>query len=97
VPAPGDATITVRLTPRAGSDRIIGYDVDSRGQRVLKVAVAAAPVDGAANDALIKLLAKRLGIPKSAITLISGASARIKRLTLAGDPAHLAAALQALA
>jgi uncharacterized protein YggU (UPF0235/DUF167 family) len=87
----------VRLTPRAGADRIIGFDIDARGQRVLKVAVAAAPVDGAANAALIKLLAKRLGIPKSAITLISGASARIKRLALAGDPARLAAALQALA
>jgi uncharacterized protein YggU (UPF0235/DUF167 family) len=97
VPAPGDATLTVRLTPRAGSDRILGFDTDARGQRVLKVAVAAAPVDGAANAALIKLLAKRLDIPKSAITLVSGGSARIKRLALAGDPARLAAALQTLA
>jgi uncharacterized protein len=97
VPAPGDATITVRLTPRSRADRILGFDTDAQGQRILKVAVAAAPVDGAANAALIKLLAKRLGIPKSAITLISGASARIKRLALAGDPARLAAALQTLA
>ena len=97
MPAPGDATLTVRLTPRARADRILGFATDAHGQRVLKVAVAAAPVDGAANAALIKLLAKRLDIPKSAITLVSGASARIKRLTLAGDPARLAAALQALA
>jgi hypothetical protein len=95
--APGDPTITVRLTPRAGADRIIGFTTDARGQPVLKVAVAAAPVDGAANDALIKLLAKRLDLPKSAITLVAGASARVKRLALAGDPARLAAALKALA
>jgi hypothetical protein len=95
--APADPTITVRLTPRAGADRIIGFATDARGQRVLKVAVAAAPVDGAANEALIKLLAKRLDLPKSAITLVAGASARVKRLALAGDPARLAAALKALA
>jgi uncharacterized protein len=96
VAAAGDHTLTVRLTPRAGRDRIVGFETDARGQRILKVAVAAAPVDGAANDALIRLLAKQLGLPKSAVTLIAGASARIKRLALAGDPTRITVALRAL-
>jgi uncharacterized protein (TIGR00251 family) len=77
--------ITVRLMPRAGKDRIVGFETDARGQRVLKVAVSAPPVDGAANTALIALLAKRLGIPKSSVSLVSGAAARVKRLALPGD------------
>jgi len=90
------ATLTVRLTPRAGRDRIVGFEIDGRGRRVLKVAVAAPPVDGAANAALVALLARQLGLPKSAVTLVAGATARLKRLALAGDPEHLAAALRAL-
>ena len=83
--AVGDRTITVRLMPRAGADRIMGFETDARGQRVLKVAVTAPPVDGAANQALIALLAKRLKIPKSSVSLVAGASARIKRLAVAAD------------
>lgn len=83
--AVGDHTITVRLMPRAGADRIVGFETDARGQRVLKVAVAAPPVDGAANAALIALLAKRLKIPKSSVALIAGATARVKRLALPPD------------
>jgi uncharacterized protein YggU (UPF0235/DUF167 family) len=96
VAAAPEATITVRLTPRAGADRIIGIETDPQGRRVLKVAVTAAPVDGAANAALIRLLAKRLGLPKSAVTLLSGAGARVKRLAFAGDAADIAARLAAL-
>jgi uncharacterized protein YggU (UPF0235/DUF167 family) len=96
VAAAGDQTLTVRLTPRAGRDRIVGFETDASGRRILKVAVAAAPVDGAANAALVGLLAKRLGLPKSAVTLVAGASARLKRLALAGDPARIDAALRAL-
>ena len=96
MPAGGDHMITVRLMPRAGKDRIVGFETDARGQRVLKVAVAAPPVDGAANAALIALLAKQFGLPKSAVTLVSGAAARTKRIALAGDPARIAATLRAL-
>ncbi|MBV8169889.1 MAG: DUF167 domain-containing protein [Alphaproteobacteria bacterium] len=71
--------------PRAGADRIMGFETDARGQRVLKVAVTAPPVDGAANQALIALLAKRLKVPKSSVSLVAGASARIKRLAVAAD------------
>jgi uncharacterized protein YggU (UPF0235/DUF167 family) len=90
MPAARPVTLTVRLMPRAGADRIIGLETDERGLAVLKVAVTAAPVDGAANAALIKLLAKQLDLPKSAITLVAGAGARIKRLALVGDEADIA-------
>lgn len=86
--------LTVRLTPRGGQDRIEGWSADASGRPLLKVRVAAPPVDGAANAALIALIAKALGRPRSAVTLASGESARIKTLDLEGvDQAALAAAL----
>ena len=88
------APITVRLTPRARADRILGVERDARGLSVLKVAVTAPPVDGAANAALIALLAKEFGLAKSAVTLVAGAAARVKRVALAGDPARIAATLR---
>ena len=67
------ARITVRLTPRAGRDAIQGWDAD-----VFRVRVARPPVDGKANLALIKLLAKALGVPSSRVAIVSGATARTK-------------------
>jgi|SRR5579872_7218292 len=93
----GAPIIAVRLTPRAHADRIIGIETDARGQRVLKVAVAAPPVDGKANAALVALLAACFDVPRSAVTVVSGAAARTKRVALAGDPARIAARLDALA
>ncbi len=58
--------------------------------------IAAAPSDGAANDALVRLVAKALGVPRRDVTLASGATARLKRLHISGDPALLADALQSL-
>lgn len=52
--------------------------------------MAAAPVDGAANAALVALVAKRFGVPRRAVTLIAGDTARVKRLHIAGDAAALA-------
>ena len=73
------ARITVRLTPRGGRDAIDGWDGD-----VLRVRVASAPVDGKANDALLRLLAKALGIAPSQLTLVSGAQARVKTVDVDG-------------
>jgi uncharacterized protein (TIGR00251 family) len=92
----GAPTLTVRLTPRARADRILGIETDARGQRVLKVAVAAPPIDGKANEALVALLARQFALPKSAVSVVSGAGARIKRVALAGDPAAIAARFAAL-
>lgn len=52
--------------------------------------IAAPPVEGAANAALIELVAKTFGVPKRAVTLIAGETARVKRLTIIGDPKTLA-------
>jgi hypothetical protein len=58
------------------------------------VRVAAPPVEGAANAALIAFLAKTLGVPKSSLTIVSGAGARLKLIDIAGcDPLSLARVL----
>lgn len=59
--------------------------------------LAAAPSDGAANEALIRLLAKALGVARRDVTLASGATSRLKRLHISGDPAGLVAALERIA
>ncbi len=66
----------VRLTPRAGRDAIDGVDAEGR----LRVRVAAPPVDGAANESLVRLLAVALDIPRSAVVIESGTTARVKRI-----------------
>jgi len=66
----------VRLTPRGGRDAVDGVDDEGR----LAVRVSAPPVDGAANDALVRLLATVLGVPRSGVAIESGATARVKRL-----------------
>lgn len=80
----------VRLTPKAGRDRIDGPAADSDGRPFLAVRVAAPPVEGAANAGLIGFLAKRWRLPKSAISLVSGETARLKRLHLRIGEADLA-------
>jgi uncharacterized protein YggU (UPF0235/DUF167 family) len=69
----GPVRVPVRLTPRGGADR-----VDGVVEGVLRVRVAAPPVDGAANKALLRLLADELGVPRSAVRLISGVTGRTK-------------------
>lgn len=78
------ARIAVRLTPRGGADRIDGWDSDAEGRPVLKARVRAAPTDGQANMALIVLIARTLRIPKSDVTLVRGASARLKVVDIQG-------------
>ena len=78
------ANLPVRLTPGAAADRIDGWDVDAEGRPVLKVRVRARPVEGEANEALIKLLAKALGVPKSAVVLQRGGQSRTKMVTVEG-------------
>lgn len=83
-------TLAVRLTPRGGRDAVEGWACDPEGRPYLKVRVSSPPVDGAANAALIAFLAKTLKIPRSAIRLVSGDTARVKRLELEGvDQAEL--------
>jgi uncharacterized protein (TIGR00251 family) len=88
--------LVVRVTPRAGQDRIDGAERRDDGQEVLRIRVRAVPDKGKANSAVIALVAKALGVPNSAVTLESGETARLKTLAVAGDPAVLAAAAAAL-
>jgi uncharacterized protein YggU (UPF0235/DUF167 family) len=87
--------LTVRVTPRGGRDAVEGWTRDEAGRPVLRVRVAAAPADGAANAAVIALIAKALKAPKSALTLVSGDTARVKRIEVPVDEAALAQAFGA--
>ena len=95
--APGGLSVSVRLTPKGGRDAIDGIERLADGRAVLKARVRAAPSEGAANAALIRLLARALDVAPRQVTLAAGASARIKRLMIAGDGAKLAAALEKIA
>ena len=76
--------LAVRVTPRGGRDAIEGWVRDDAARLLLKVRVAAAAADGQANAAVLALLAKALGRPKSALTLLAGHTARIKRIEVDG-------------
>jgi uncharacterized protein len=87
--------LSVRLTPRAGRDSIDGVGLLSDGRPVALARVRALPADGEANAALVALLARRLRVPKSAVTIAAGHSARLKQVRIGGDPATLAKEIDA--
>lgn len=89
----GAVRIDVRLTPKGGRDAIDGVGALADGRMVVKARVRAAPEDGAANKALIALIAKALSRPKSAVTIVSGATARLKCVRVVGDPMQLAGSI----
>lgn len=62
---------------------------------MIRVRVTAVPDKGKANAAVTVLLAKALGVPKSAISVVSGETARLKTIAVAGDPAVLAGLVEA--
>jgi hypothetical protein len=85
--------IAVRVTPRGGRDAVEGWSADEAGRPVLKLRVAAAAAEGQANAAVIALLAKALGRPKSAVRVVRGETARVKQVEVEGlDAAALAEA-----
>lgn len=90
-------SLALRVTPRGGRDGIEGVEAQSDGRAVLKIRVRVAAEDGAANKAVIALLAKALGLAKSDIRLLSGHTARLKQLAVDGAPADLIARLEAIA
>lgn len=84
---PPVSTLDLRIIPRAPRTRVDG----ERGGAIL-IRLAAAPVEGAANDALVAFLAQTLAIPRGSITIVSGEKSRDKRVRLEGLDAALARA-----
>ena len=83
--------LTVRVIPRSSRNAIAW----EREQGVLKARLTAPPVDGAANEALIALLAERLGLSKHSISIVRGAASRQKIVEITGmTEAEIVAKLQ---
>ncbi len=81
--------LRVRAQPRATRSDVVGWHGDA-----LRVRLAAPPVDGAANEALVELLAARLAVPRRAIGLATGHGSRSKVVEVAGlSPADVVARL----
>lgn len=80
--------IAVRLTPRGGADRADGWARDAAGRPFLKIRVSAPPVDGEANAALEAFLAKALKVPRSAVSIVGGQTARLKQVQVEGVEAE---------
>jgi len=92
----GGVRVRVRLTPRGGRDALEGVEVLADGRAVLKARVRAAPEKGAANAALEKLVAGACGVPKSAVTVVAGATGRVKTVEVEGPTEQLMEALAAI-
>lgn len=73
------AELEVWVQPRASRDEVAGFH-----DGALRVRLTAPPVDGQANDALVRFLAKQLGVARSAVTLVRGQTARRKTLRIEG-------------
>ena len=93
---PDGLILHVRVTPKAGRDQIVGMREASDGKTHLAIKIAAPPEDGAANEALLRLIAKIAGLGRGSVTIVAGAQAREKRLKLAGDPVAVLAKFKAL-
>ena len=78
------AILTVHVQPKASTTGCVGIHGDA-----LKIRVAAPPVDGAANDELIRFLARQLSIPSTSVRIHSGAGGRHKRVFVKGVTAEL--------
>lgn len=71
--------IALKVTPGARKNEILGWEEDyPQIGRVLRVKIAAPPVEGKANKEIVAFMAKTLGIPKSAVELLHGSTGRIK-------------------
>jgi uncharacterized protein (TIGR00251 family) len=90
----GGILLVVRVTPKGGRDAIDGIEELSDGRAVLKARVRAAPSEGEANAALVKLLARSLGVAPRDVAIVAGDTARIKRLKIGGSTPALVAALE---
>jgi len=77
--------LAVRVTPRSDRPGIGGWRSGADGREELEVRVAEAPADGAANDAVVKLLAQAFGISRAQVAIVSGHASRHKRIAIPFD------------
>jgi uncharacterized protein len=75
--------IAIKVTPRSARPGIGGWRKGADGREELEVRVAEAPVDGAANEAIVKLLAKALGLKRAQVAITAGQTSRHKRVSVA--------------
>ncbi len=94
--AEGGVLVFARATPGAAKNDIAGPWAGSDGETRLSIRVTAAPDKGKANAAILKLLAKRLGVPKSSLSIASGETSRLKTIVIDGEQAVITAALEML-
>ncbi|MFT3723076.1 MAG: DUF167 family protein [Hyphomonadaceae bacterium] len=92
---PGGAELRVRAQPNASKDQIEGPGEDASGQAFLKIRVRAVPEKGKANAAIEQVIAKALGLPKSAVSVEKGETQRIKTVRISSD-GSIGAAIEAL-
>lgn len=79
----GKVTFAVQVVPRASLSKIVG---EHNG--ALRVRIAAVPVDGAANEELVRLLAGALGVLRSAVEITAGQTSKLKMVRVAGVRPH---------
>ncbi|HET6839527.1 MAG TPA: DUF167 domain-containing protein, partial [Bradyrhizobium sp.] len=79
-------SVAVRVTPRGGRDGIDGAERLSDGRAVVKARVRAVADGGEANRAVTELFAKALRVPKARVRILSGATSRLKKISVDGDP-----------
>jgi len=95
-PSSAGISVSLRVTPRGGRDDIDGIETLADGRNVVKMRVRAVAEGGEANRAVTELLARALGVPKSSVRLLSGATSRLKQVAVDGDAAKLGEALRVL-
>jgi uncharacterized protein YggU (UPF0235/DUF167 family) len=93
----GWVELLVRLTPKSAKDQVSGLVVTDDGREWLLVKVRAVPENGAANAALVRVLAEARAIPKSALKIVAGHTSRLKTLRLDSDAPSLLETLGRLA
>lgn len=92
----GAIAVLIRVTPGASRDEIGGLWLGPEGEERLAFRVTAPPDKGKANQAVVKLLAKALGVPKSAVAIVAGDKDRLKTVAIARDSADIIERLGAL-
>ena len=85
----GAIQFAVRVSPRASRQAVEGVAVEADGAKLLQIAVSAPPEDGKANEAVLAVLARSIGIARSRLSLVSGLSARRKVVRLVDADASL--------